>query len=148
MPHLSSAKSVAAIWLARAGALFYTVWGAFHVRVAWDIYVLGTMQSGLAQGRIYQLAAYMLTIALFVIAMGLALNWRNDRRGYWLNLCVAGWADAIWVAVVVVPGYVGLVRGLVPPAIFVVAAVLTTISYRWASEKRSSAETPGSHLRP
>lgn len=108
----------------------YAAWGIFHVRVAWDIYELGRAQSGLAQGRIYQLAAYMLTIALFVCIVGLSLNWRNDRRGYWLNLCVAGWADSIWVAVVVLPGYVGLVRGLVPPAIFVAGALLTSISYR------------------
>ncbi|MGH7784546.1 MAG: hypothetical protein ACREO5_11975, partial [Candidatus Binatia bacterium] len=62
--------------------------------------------------------------------VALHLNWRNDRLGYWLNLCVAGWADTIWVAVVVVPGYVGLMRGLVPPAIFVSGAVLTTIALR------------------
>jgi hypothetical protein len=113
---------------ARAGAICYIAWGLFHVNVAHDIYVLASAQNGLVQGRLYQLAAYMLTIALFVAAVGLFGNWRNRRMAYWLNLCVGGWADGIWVLVVVLPGYVPLVRGLVPPAIFVAGAVLTTIA--------------------
>lgn len=112
---------------ARLGALFYVIWGIFHLRVAWDIYRLGAAQAGIAQGRIYQLAAYMLTIAIFVIVIAIIFNWKNDRRGYWLNLCVAGWADLVWITVVVAPGYVGLARGLVPPAIFVAGAIFTTI---------------------
>jgi hypothetical protein len=113
---------------ARAGAICYIAWGLFHVNVAHDIYVLASAQSGLAQGRLYQMAAYMLTIALFVAAVGLFGNWRNRRMAYWLNLCVGGWADGIWVLVVVLPGYVPLMRGLVPPAIFVAGAVLTSIA--------------------
>ncbi|WP_211852338.1 hypothetical protein [Plastoroseomonas hellenica] len=114
--------------LARVGALFYTGWGLFHLHVAWDIMILGLPEGGLVQGRLFQLAAYMLTISLFVIGIAVRMNWRNDRLGYWLNLCVAGWADAVWVAVVVLPGYVGLMRGLVPPAVFVAGAVLTTFA--------------------
>lgn len=134
--HHASSTPARATALARIGALLYAAWGIFHVRVAWDIYLLGRTQMGIAQGRLFQLAAYMLTIALFVIGVGLVLNWRNDQRGYWLNLCVAGWADSIWVAVVVLPGYVGLVRGLVPPAIFIGAALLTTLGYRRHSLSR------------
>lgn len=93
--------------------------------MAWDIAKLGLTEPGLTQGRIYQLAAYMLTIALFVIGVALLRNWRNDRLGFWLNVTVAGWADAIWVLVVVLPGYVDPIRGFVPPAIFAVAAILT-----------------------
>jgi hypothetical protein len=115
---------------ARIGALLYSAWGLFHIHVAWDIYELGTTQDGIARGRTFQLAAYMLTIAVFVVVIGLLLNWRNNRIGYWLNLCVAGWADSVWVFVVVLPGYVGFVRGFLPPAIFVAAAVATTIARR------------------
>jgi hypothetical protein len=115
---------------ARLGALCYAAWGLFHCKVAWDIARLGSKQAGLAQGRLYQLAAYMLTIAVVVLVVGLWRNWRNDRAGYWLNLCVAGWADAIWTIVVVAPGYVSPVRGLTPPAICVVAAVLTSLARR------------------
>lgn len=125
--------------VARVGALLYLGWGVFHLRVAWDIMTLGLPEDGLVQGRLFQLAAYMLTISLFVIGVALRLNWRNDRLGYWLNLCVAGWADAIWIAVVVLPGYVGLLRGLVPPAMFVVGAVLTTAARRVAGASANRA---------
>lgn len=112
----------------RLGALCYTAWGLFHVKVAWDIAQLGRAQTGIAQGRIFQLAAYMLTISLFVIVVAVTRNWRNDRKGFWLNLVVAGWADGIWVLVVVLPGYVDPVRGFVPPAIFLAGAVLTWLA--------------------
>jgi hypothetical protein len=115
---------------ARVGALCYAAWGAFHVYVAWQIYVVALPLSGIAQGRMLQLAAYMLTIALFCIVIAVWRVWRNDRLGYWLNLAVVGWADIIWVLVVVLPGYVPLGRGLIPPTIFVLGAFLTTLAQR------------------
>jgi hypothetical protein len=66
---------------ARIGAILYLVWGLFHVKVAWDIYMLGTGQTGIAQGRTYQLAAYLLTLSIFVIGVAVILNWRNSARG-------------------------------------------------------------------
>jgi hypothetical protein len=96
--------------LARLGALFYVAWGLFHVGVAHDIYRLGAAQTGIVQGRLFQMAAYMLSIALFAIGVSVVGNWRNSRLGYWLNLCVIGWADSVWVIVVVVPGYLSCLR--------------------------------------
>jgi hypothetical protein len=124
--------------IARIGAILYLVWGLFHVKVAWDIYMLGTGQAGIAQGRMYQLAAYLLTLSIFVIGVAVLLNWRNSAHGFWLNLCVAGWADGIWVLVVVLPGYVGWVRGFLPPAIFLGAAVLTML----ARQRRTLVQVP------
>jgi hypothetical protein len=115
-------------WTARLGALCYVAWGLFHVKVANDIYLLGSAQTGITQGRLYQLAAYLLCIAVFAIVVALVANWRNTQRGNWLNLCVIGWADGVWVLVVVLPGYVPLLRGLLPPAIFLAGAVLTSIA--------------------
>jgi hypothetical protein len=119
----------------RIGAMCYVVWGLFHCKVAYDIFSLGTHQTALAQGRLFQLAAYMLSIALFAVVVAARYNWRNDRQGYWLNLCVVGWADAIWVAVVVLPGYVDIFRGLIPPAIYMVGALLTTYAHRQRSRQ-------------
>jgi hypothetical protein len=119
-------------WTARLGALCYVAWGLFHIKVAYDIYLLGSAQIGITQGRLYQLAAYLLCIAVFAIVVALVANWRNMRRGYWLNLCVIGWADGVWVLVVVIPGYVPLLRGLLPPAIFLMGVVLTSIARRRA----------------
>jgi len=114
-------------WVARVGALCYIGWGVFHLNVAHDIYLLGAQQTAIAQGRLYQLAAYMLSIALFAIIVGAAGNWRNRRMAFWLNLIVIGWADGVWVLVVVFPGYVPLLRGLLPPMIFLIGAALTAL---------------------
>lgn len=114
--------------LARFGALSYTGWGVFHVYVSWQIASLALSLSGIAQGRMLQLAAYMLTIALFAIVVALWRNWRNDHLGHWLNLCVIGWADLVWVGVVVLPGYVSLGRGLLPPCLWVVGAICCAVA--------------------
>jgi hypothetical protein len=116
--------------LARVGAFFFAAWGVFHVYVAWQIYALALTQSGTAQGRTLQLAAYMLTIALFAIVIALWRNWRNDRLGYWLNLAVVSWADIIWILVVVLPGYVPLARGLIPPAFWLAGVLCRTLAQR------------------
>lgn len=115
---------------ARIGAASYAIWGAFHLYVAYQIYMLALSEQGLAQGRLFQLAAYMLTISLFVLVVAVTRNWRNDTTGYWLNLAVASWADIIWVLVVVLPGYVPAARGLIPPMFWVAGAILTTLALR------------------
>jgi hypothetical protein len=129
-------------WTARAAALLYAAWAVFHLKVAWDIMQLGLTQTSIAQARTLQLAAYMLTIALFVLIVAVTLNRRNSVIGYWLNLCVAGWADAIWVVVVVLPGYVGVVRGLLPPAIFLAAAIASTIAKRAVGDVQVDSVPP------
>jgi hypothetical protein len=87
---------------------------------------------GNSAGRLFQLATYILTIALFSAIVGAFGNWRNSPAAYWLNLCAVGGrrADGIWALVVVPPGYVPVLLGLTPPAIFVLAAALTTIARR------------------
>ena len=103
---------------ARVGALCYIAWGTFHVNVAHDSWVLGSAAQGMTQGRLFQLAGYMLCIAVFAIGVDACGNWRNPRNAYWLNLLVIGWADAIWILTVVLPGYVPLLRGFLPPGIY------------------------------
>lgn len=120
----------ASLTFARLAAMLYLVWGVFHIHVAIEIATLGLKESGLVQARLFQLASYMLSVALFSIAVALWRNWRNDRFGYWANLLVVGWADLVWVCVVVLPGYVPWTRGLAPPAIYIAAAVLATLARR------------------
>jgi hypothetical protein len=131
-PLVKKPMSTSSTIIARVGALCYMAWGVFHVKVAHDIYVVGSAQMGIAQGRLYQLSVYMLCIATFAIVVAAVGNWRNGERSYWLNLIVVGWADAVWVLVVVLPGYVPLLRGLLPPAIYVLGGLLTTVAYRRA----------------
>lgn len=127
---MNSRPRVSAPAAARIGSLCYLAWGLFHLHVAYDIYQLGLPLAGLAQGRMYQLAAHMLSIATVVIVVSIFADWRNSSVGYWLNLSVAGGADGVWVLVVVLPGYVSVSRGLMPPTLFVAAAIATTIARR------------------
>ena len=113
--------------LTRAGAICYAAWGVFHVGVAHDIYALGRTQEGLAQGRTFQLAAYMLCIAVTAVAVAALGNWREKRWAFWFNLILIGWADGVWILVVVLPAYVPLFRGLAPPAVFALGAALSII---------------------
>jgi len=60
--------------------------------------------SGIAQGRMLQLAAYMLSIALFAIVIAVWRLWRNDSLGYWLALAVVGWAFGVllgWLVLII-----------------------------------------------
>ena len=74
--------------------------------------------------------AVPIVIALFAIVVALWRNWRDDRLGYWLNLAVVSWADIIWVLVVVLPGYVPLTRGHIPPAFWLAGALCWTLAQR------------------
>jgi hypothetical protein len=90
------ARSNQALVAERAGALGYMAWGVFHVGVAGDIYRNGVVQAGVVRGRLFQLAVYMLCMALVAIIVAVLGNWRNCRVGYWPNLCVVGWARGVW----------------------------------------------------
>lgn len=63
-----------------AGACCYVAWGVFHLKVARDIYLLGATQTGIAQGRTFQLAAYMLCIALTAVIVAVVGNVRQAAR--------------------------------------------------------------------
>jgi DSBA-like thioredoxin domain len=71
--------------------------------VAHDIYILAFALTGITRARLYQLAADMLCIAMFAIAVAAFANWRNTELGNWLNICVVDWTDGVWVLVVVSP---------------------------------------------
>ena len=79
----------------------------------------------------------MLCIAVFAVLTAAVGNWRNGKWSYWLNLIVVGWADLVWVLVVVLPGYVPLLRGLLPPAIYGLGALLTIAARRSAGAHRA-----------
>jgi hypothetical protein len=67
------------------------------------------------------------------IGVGLTLNRRNDRAGYWINLVTLGAVDAAFVPILLVPGHIDLLGGLSGPALWLVAAVASTIARRQAN---------------
>ncbi len=119
----------------RAGAISYVIWGLLHLEAARKVYALGsTLEPGMVQGRVYQVAWNLLYFAVFAIVIAVALNWKNSRWGYWLNLVTVSVTDIGFIVAILVPGYLPLFPGALGPVFWVAGAVLTTIGLRGRSE--------------
>ena len=90
-------------WAARIGAVFYVLWGIFHLVAANAVYALAEQSTGMVRGRLLQDAFYLLFFALAGILMAILLNWRNDKQGYWMNGTLIAFADIPFVLFVLVP---------------------------------------------
>jgi FtsH-binding integral membrane protein len=114
---------------AKIGGALYVAWGALHLVAAWGIHVLAaSLPPGIAYGRMEQAGWHLAVFALLAMALGISLNWRNDRAGYWINLVVVAAVDVGFVLLLVVPGYIPVsVGSLAGPIVYVVAAVFSTI---------------------
>ena len=97
---------------AKIGAVFYVLWGIFHLFAANSVYKLAGGASGMVQGRLLQTAFYLLFFAVSGIVIAVALNWRNDRQGYWMNGILIAFADIPFVLFVLLPGLVPWWPGL------------------------------------
>ncbi len=118
---------------ARIGAVMYVVWGLLHLEAAYEGFALGaSLQSGLVQGKINQGAWDLLFFALFAIAVAVYYNWKNSRRGYWLNLVVVSAADLGFVFFVLIPGHVAFFPGILGPVFWLGGLILTTTGMRMA----------------
>jgi hypothetical protein len=113
---------------AKLGSVTYVLWGVLHIEAARKVYVVGqTLDAGLVQGRIFQDAWSLLFFAVFAIAVGIFLNWKNSRLGYWLNLVVVSAGDIGYIVFVLVPGYVPLMPGALGPILWVLAVLFSTV---------------------
>ncbi len=133
---------------ARAGAVFYALWGVVHV--AGGLVQLATLRRGGA-GALTALissaspvdpAAVIPSAAAAFMGMGAAniavigalvtaialLNWRNIPLGYWLNLLLVGSVDLNLVGFLLAPGVMAWSDGILGLALFVPAATLTTLA--------------------
>ena len=81
----------------------------------------------MVQGRIFQDASNLLFFALFGITVGIFLNWKNSRLGYWLNLIVVSAGDIGFIVFVLIPGHVPFVPGVLGPFLWVLAALFSTV---------------------
>ena len=123
---------------ARIGAVSYVLWGILHIQAARLVFTLGqTLDPGIVQGRIFQDAWNLLFFALFGIVVAVALNWKNSRLGYWLNLIVVSAGDIGFILTILIPGYVPWVPGGIGPLLWLVALVFSTIGIRTASRDTS-----------
>ena len=113
---------------AKLGSITYVLWGILHIVAARKVYALGqTLDSGMVQGRIFQDAWNLLFFAIFGIVVGIFLNWKNSRLGYWLNLTVVSAGDIGFILFVLIPGYVPFMPGALGPILWVLAVLFSTI---------------------
>jgi hypothetical protein len=125
---------------AKLGAVAYVLWGLLHIQAARLVYELGqTLEPGMVQGRVYQDAWNLLFFAVFGIVVAVALNWKNSRLGYWLNLVVVSAADIGFVIAVLIPGYAPLMPGVLGPLLWLIALAFSTFGILEA--RRTTAVT-------
>ncbi|MBO9379636.1 hypothetical protein GG804_22955 [Sphingomonas histidinilytica] len=114
-------------WAARIGAIFYILWGVFHLMAAKAVFGLADLANGMTRARLQQDAFYLLAFAVAGMAIAVLLNWRNDRWGYWLNAVLLAVADIPFIIFVLIPGLTPPWPGLAGPLLWAVAFGLTTI---------------------
>ncbi len=113
---------------AKLASITYVLWGILHIVAAQKVYVLGqTLESGMVQGRIFQDAWNLLFFAIFGIVVGILLNWKNSRLGYWLNLVVVSAGDIGYILFILIPGYVPFMPGALGPILWILAVLFSTI---------------------
>jgi hypothetical protein len=116
---------------AKIGAVLYIIWGLLHVKSALDEFSLGTsVDPGLIRGKLNQGAWDLLFFALVSIVIAITLNWKNDVRGYWINLFLVSIADLGFIIFVLIPGYVTFFPGILGPVFWVSAAIFSSIGNR------------------
>jgi hypothetical protein len=132
---------------ARIGAIFYVIWGIVHINAAYGLLKLGqSLSAGMVQARIYQDAWNILFGALAVIVIGVTMNWRNSRTGFWTNLTLVSLLDIAFILFVIVPGYAPLWPGLEGPIAWVIAASCTAVGL--AARTTTTTSTPGHPVQP
>jgi hypothetical protein len=128
-------------YAARIGAVFYVLWGVFHLVAANAVYALAEQSAGMVRARLLQDAFYLLFFAVAGIVVAVVLNWRNDKQGYWMNGTLIAFADIPFVLFVLVPGLIPWWPGLVGPLVWLIAFVSTTVA-RLSADPRVAARVP------
>lgn len=130
---------------AKIGAVFYVIWGIVHINAAHALLKLGqSLDPGMVQARVFQDAWNILVGAIAVIVVGIAMNWRNSKVGFWINLTLVSLLDIAFVLFVIVPGYAPLWPGLQGPIAWVIAVFFSTVGL--ATGRRTATTSRGAGL--
>lgn len=130
----------------KIGAIFYVLWGILHVIGGSAILTAESASAQLAMfgtavpaeqlppnpGEIVHAglsfhAFNLAWLGILTLLVGVFLNWKNSRLGYWLNLGVVGAADIGLFIFLIIPGYMALADGFPGPLLWVLALVFSTI---------------------
>lgn len=112
--------------LARLGALFYVLWGVVHYNATYGLFQLAsTVPASMVRGRVQEDAFYIAGLATIGIIVGLWLNWRNDRFGFWLNAIAISLGDIPFILFVLLPGYMPIWPGVLGPALWIAGLLFT-----------------------
>jgi len=116
---------------AKIGSILYIIWGLLHIKAAYDEFALSShVEPGLIHGKLNQGAWDLLFFAVASILIAIIFNWKNDAKGYWINLILVSIADIGFIIFVLLPGYVTFFPGILGPVFWVSAAIFTSIGYR------------------
>ena len=114
---------------AKIGAVCYIFWGLVHFNAASGIYELAqNTPASMTQGRLMQIAFYVLVFATAAIVFAVTLNWRNDRLGFWANGTMVAIADIPFILFILVPGYAPWWPGGLGPILWIAASVFTALA--------------------
>jgi hypothetical protein len=113
---------------ARFGAICYVLWGLVHYNAMYGLFKLAsTIPASMERGRLQQDASYLAFFATTAIVVGIVLNWRNDRLGFWLNAVAVSTGDIPFILFVLLPGYMPFCIGVIGPALWIAALICTAI---------------------
>lgn len=130
MPH-SNTTHDSVSRLAQAGAIAYIIWALLHFQASWAVYqVADSMLEGMARGRVLQDAWFLMCSSVAALIVAVSLNWRNDVRGWWLNLAIISVVDLGFIFFVLIPGYIPLLHGLAGPLFWVLGLILSSLALR------------------
>lgn len=116
------------IVLARLGALCYVLWGLLHYSAAYGLFQLAdTVPASVVRARLQQDGFYLAGLATIGIIVGVWLNWRNDRVGFWMNAVAVSLGDIPFVVLVLLPGYMPFWPGVLGPALWVAGLSFTAL---------------------
>ena len=114
---------------AKIGAIFYIMWGILHIYVG--IMVLSKLLAhglpiGTDAGRSVMYFWLATIIGVQATLIGIFLNWRNDRAGYWLNMGISTAGDVGLVIFMMIPGNLPFDQGISGPILWAHALIFST----------------------
>ncbi|NOK64411.1 MAG: hypothetical protein GFH27_549445n3 [Chloroflexi bacterium AL-W] len=118
----------------KLGAIAYVLWGLWHIPVVIRLWTQGTrlVEPAGVGLRLQQGAFHILFFVLCAIIIGMWLNWRNSRLGYWLSLFTISWTELGLFILFMIPGlFPWLPTVWIGPTLWLLAVVCTTLGQRY-----------------